>query len=66
MRRGKVAATKECREGVACADYDRDGKLLGVELLGPCEVALLDEIAKQKPVRKFLRRSVPQGILVAA
>lgn len=66
IRIGKVAATKEYKEGVAFADYDRDGNLLGVELLGPCEVEVLDKIAKQKPVREFLRRSVPQGMLVAA
>jgi hypothetical protein len=66
LRAGKVAATKECKEGVAFADYDRDGKLLGVELLGPCEIEVLDKIAKQKPARDFLRRSVPQGMLLSA
>lgn len=66
IRKGKVARTKECQEGVAYADYNRSGKLLGVELLAPCSVGVLDKIASQKPAREFMRSSIPQGMLVTA
>src|SRR5262249_52075488 len=36
VRAGEVAETKEVEEGVAFADYDSEGVLLGVELLAPC------------------------------
>jgi hypothetical protein len=38
IREGKVARTKEIEDGVAYADYDKSGQLLGIELLGPCRV----------------------------
>ena len=66
-REGEVAETKEIKEGLAYADYDGDGLLLGIELLGPCEVELLDSIADKEPeaVRRFLKNSVPRGLVPA-
>jgi uncharacterized protein YuzE len=66
-REGEVAETKEIKEGSAYADYDADGVLLGIELLGPCEVAVLDRIAdnEPEPVRQFLKSSVPRGLVLA-
>ncbi len=64
-REGTVAQTKEIKEGLVYADYDADGQLLGIELLGPCEVAVLDLLADKEPepVREFLKTSVPRGLV---
>ncbi len=66
-RAGTVAATRELKEGIAYADYDDAGLLLGVELLGPCEVSVLENIAdlQPEPVRRFLKGSVPRGMVAA-
>ena len=67
VRQGAVAKTEEVSEGQAYADYDGDGSLLGIELLGPCTVAVLDRIADKEPepVRRFLKNSVPRGLVTA-
>jgi hypothetical protein len=67
VREGEVAETRELKEGLAYADYDGEGVLLGVELLGPCEVEVLDRIADQEPepVQRFLKGSVPRGLVPA-
>jgi hypothetical protein len=66
-REGEVARTKEIKEGLAYADYDAEGVLLGIELLGPCDVKELDGIAdnEPEPVRGFLKKSVPRGLVPA-
>lgn len=33
FRKGRVSTTKECVEGAVFADYSRNGKLLGIEIL---------------------------------
>ncbi len=45
------------------ADYDPNGHLLGIEILAPCEIAVLDKIARResKPIKNFLRNSIPRG-----
>lgn len=57
VREGKVAKTTEISEGVAFADYGVDGCLLGIELLAPCRVDLLESVAahETEPVQAFLR-----------
>ena len=66
-REGEVAETKELQEGLAYADYDSDGLLLGVELLGPCEVKVLDEIGEgePEPIKRFLKGGVIRGLISA-
>jgi hypothetical protein len=56
VRAGLVAQTREIRDGVVNADYDQDGALLGVELLGRSDLAALRELAGGEPeeVRRFL------------
>jgi uncharacterized protein YuzE len=65
VREGEVATTQEVEEGVAYADYDAQGLLLGIELLGPCKVEILDRIAstEPEPVKRFLRGSVPRELI---
>jgi Protein of unknown function (DUF2283) len=67
VRDGQVAETKELQEGVAYADYDSQNMLLGVELLGPCEVAVLDALVGNEPesIRRFLSGGVPRGLVPA-
>lgn len=65
VREGQVAATKEVSEGVAFADYGADGALLGIELLAPCQVAVLEQVSEQEPepIRQFLRRGVRKEMI---
>jgi hypothetical protein len=67
IRAGDVADTHEVAEGRAFADYDAQGLLLGIELLAPCEVAVLDRIAEREPepVRRFVRGSPPRELVSA-
>jgi hypothetical protein len=67
IREGQVAETKEVSEGVAFADYAADGVLLGVELLSPCRVEILDRLSEKEPeaVRRFLRGGVRKEMICA-
>ncbi len=67
VREGKVHETKEVKEGVAFADYDEKGSLLGVELLGPCEAQVLDSISasESEPIKRFLLGSTPRNLISA-
>ena len=67
IREGKVAETREISEGVAFADYGADGSLLGIELLAPCRVGILDRVAEKEPeaVRQFLRSGVRKEMISA-
>jgi hypothetical protein len=49
------------------ADYSEDGRLLGVELLAPCPVAVLEQLAEQEPeeVRHFLQSGVRKEMILA-
>jgi uncharacterized protein YuzE len=64
VRKGKTSTTKEYAGGDAFADYDKDGQLLGIELLAPCRVRVLESIAGQPPARQFVRNAVPSSMLV--
>ena len=67
VREGEVAQTKEVIEGNVYADYDADGLLLGIELLGPCEAKVLDSIAVDEPesVKQFLAGGASRELIVA-
>jgi uncharacterized protein YuzE len=60
VRKGQSAKTVEHADGAAFADYDRRGNLLGIELLEPCSISVLDLIAEKPPVKKFIRESIPR------
>ena len=62
IRKGNVAETKEYQEGDVFADYNARGDLLGIEVLGPCRVTVLDRIAKDKEAKKFVRRVIPREL----
>jgi hypothetical protein len=65
VRRGEIAETMEVKEGIAYADYDSAGLLLGIELLGPCEADVLDRVAVGEPeaMKRFLRGGVPRELV---
>lgn len=67
VREGKVAQTREIQEGVAFADYGADGSLLGVEMLAPCGIDVLDRLSEKEPeaVRRFLRESARRPLVFA-
>ncbi len=66
LREGKVKVTKEYADGNAFGDYDKHGRLLGIEMLAPCCAAVLDRIAKHKPAKQFVRNTIPRGMLAHA
>jgi Protein of unknown function (DUF2283) len=67
IREGTSARVREFAEGSIIADYDNKGELLGIELLGPFDVGVVDRIARREPkrVRNFLLQSVPRAFQVA-
>jgi uncharacterized protein YuzE len=67
VREGTVFETREMAEGRAFADYSEDGFLLGIELLAPCAVKVIDDISEEEPepVRRFLRGSPPRELVSA-
>ncbi len=67
VREGEVAETREVAEGRVYADYDANDSLLGIELLGPCSVEVLDTIAEREPeaVKRFLRGGAPRELVPA-
>ena len=64
VRRGKSAETREFAGGKAFADYSDKGHLLGIELLEPCRIGVLDQIAVEPPVRKFVRTAIPKKMML--
>ena len=64
IRKGKSVRVKEFADGAAFADFDSRNRLLGIELLAPCKISLLESIAKQPKAKRFVRDSVPAGMLV--
>ena len=65
IRSGTSVSIKEYADGAAFADYDASGKLLGIELLAPCTISVLDEITRGNPmkVKRFVRNSVPHQLV---
>ena len=67
IRRGKATKVREYADGNAFANYNEAGELLGIELLGPCNVRIVDKIAKRDAaIKKFIRSSSPRRMLVRA
>ncbi len=66
VRDGKSASVREYANGNVFADYDKQGNLLGIELLAPCDPKVIERIAKQQSAKRFVRNAVPRGMLVPA
>lgn len=65
LRKGSVFETVELEEGVALADYDKKGHLLGVELLAPCRVEMFDKLPDRASA-SALKMAVPIGFVAQA
>ena len=67
IRKGRSAQTKEYCDGSALADYDKSGELLGIELLAPCKLSVLNKIEGAEPVliRKFVKTATPRAMVIA-
>jgi uncharacterized protein YuzE len=67
VREGKPALTKEIKDGAVFADYGADGSLLGIELLEPCGIEILERVSEKEPeeVRQFLRHGVRKEMIFA-
>jgi hypothetical protein len=71
VRRGRVHETREFADGAACADYDRTGALLGIELLAPCRVSIVDQLAANEPetvrrdAKRFIKNAGPRQFIAA-
>jgi hypothetical protein len=63
---GRVSEVREFADGAAFANYNRKGELLGVELIAPCNIEVLDQIAIEPDVVKFMRRAAPHGFMEVA
>jgi len=65
---GSVARTKEIVEDVLLADYDRRGKLLGIEILSPVKLSAVTRLVdppRRPSFRKFIRRAAPQEFVLS-
>ena len=71
VRKGKVHRTLEFADGNVFADYDRKGQLLGIELLGPCNVSIVDKLAPKESVeirkrtKRFMKQAGPPAMVAA-
>ena len=60
IRKGKAAKVREFENGNAFANYAANGQLLGVEILGPCNITVVDRIAPKEPkVKSFIKDKMP-------
>lgn len=66
VRKGRSARTTEHGDGAAFADYDKQGMLLGIEILAPCRLRVLNRIKGVEPeVRKFVKSAAPRALVLA-
>lgn len=63
----KVAKTREIQEDVLLADYDRNGNLVGLEILAPVkfsDLASLVDKPRKTPFKRFVTESAPSAMVV--
>lgn len=58
IRKGVFGKTEVIRDGILNADYDKNGNLLGVEVLGPCGPSVLRHLPERQ-VALQLRHMLP-------
>jgi hypothetical protein len=69
IRGGRVLQTVEFEDGAAFADYNRYGELIGIELLGPCKVSVVDKLAANESkearlkVKEYVKNSGPRALV---
>ncbi len=71
VRGTKVFETREFAEGSVFADYDQNGYLVGIEILSPCAVTIVDRLAKHESIdvrqrtKQFMKQAGPRGLVLA-
>ncbi len=71
MRTGRVHRTVEFVDGNVFADYNRRGQLLWIQLLGPCNISIVDKLASKeslelrKRTKRFMKQSGPPALVAA-
>ena len=69
IRDGKASEVREIVNDTVFADYDRKGRLLGVELLAPCKKSVLGKLSSDAPesirqaVKHLLTECAPVKLL---
>jgi uncharacterized protein YuzE len=69
IRKGTSHQTVEFADGAAFADYNRHGELIGIELLAPCKVSVVDQLAANESrdvrmrTKQFIRNSGPRTLV---
>ncbi len=67
----QVARTEELVDSALMLDYDRDGGLVGIEILAPVKMSQILEISnrlepsQRESFEKFVRSSAPPGLVHA-
>lgn len=65
IRSGRSAKTVELADGMMLADYNAQGELIGLEVLGPCKANALDKLVDDQEARKFIRNAAPRELVTA-
>ncbi|MCH7987788.1 MAG: DUF2283 domain-containing protein [Planctomycetes bacterium] len=71
IRKGKVHETREFADGAAFADYNNRGELIGIELLAPCRVTIVNQLAANESptvrqrTKKYMREAGPRWMVVS-
>ena len=64
----KCAHTVEVIEDILLADYDKQDRLVGIEVLAPVKlsaIANLVEVELRAPFRKFVKQQAPEELVLA-
>ena len=64
--KNKVHYTDELKANTLMADYDRQGDIVGIEVIAPVKVGDITRSVKEEiriPLRKFLRQGAPKELV---
>ena len=69
IRKGRQDHAQDFARGAVIADYNKQGHLLGLELLASCPVKIIDTVAQNESaafrasIKRFMRQSGPRGLV---
>ena len=67
IRKGKAADVREFENGNVFVNYDAHGRLLGIELLAPANIKVVEQITQDQPqAQRFVETNAPRHMLVEA
>ena len=67
IRKGKAAKVSELENGNVFVNYNSKGEILGIEMLAPCSIAVLDKIARKdsEKTERFVTGAIPREMVMA-